>query len=81
MNTNRKLTELDNINIDAKFQLEHQIQLQETKESGWIIDQIISMKLKLYKTVEINGSIYVKTTLGPNAILNIGNYDEYCFLW
>ena len=39
------LTESDIDNIDVKSQLEHQIQIQETKESGWIFDKINSMKL------------------------------------
>ena len=39
------LTESDIDNIDVRSQLEHQIQIQETKESGWIFDKINSMKL------------------------------------
>ena len=34
LNNNKKLTGTDSDNIDVKSQLEHQIQLQETKESG-----------------------------------------------
>ena len=33
-------------NFDVKSQLEHQIQFQETKESGWIFDKINSMKIR-----------------------------------
>ena len=33
------LTESDIDNIDVRSQLEHQIQIQETKESGWIFDK------------------------------------------
>ena len=40
---NHNLTEFDIDNIDVRSQLEHQIQIQETKESGWIIDKINSM--------------------------------------
>ena len=29
----------------------------------------------------MNGSIYVKTPLRTNAILNIENVDKYCFIW
>ena len=35
---NHNLTESVIDNIDVKSQLEHQIQIQETKESGWIFD-------------------------------------------
>ena len=40
-----KLTESDIDNIDVRSQLEQQIQVQETKESGWIFDKINSMKI------------------------------------
>ena len=33
---NKNFTETDINDIDVKCQLEHQIQIQETKESGWI---------------------------------------------
>ena len=35
---NHILTESDIENIDVSSQLEHQFQIQETKESGWILD-------------------------------------------
>ena len=50
---NKNLTETDINNIDIKSQLEHQIQVQETKEAGWIFDKLNSMKIRLYKTEEI----------------------------
>ena len=50
---NHKLTESDIDNIDVRSQLEHQIQIQETKDSGWIFDKINSMKISFYKTVEL----------------------------
>ena len=50
------LTESDIDNIDVKSQLKHQIQIQETKKSGWIFDKINSMKIKFDKTGELNGS-------------------------
>ena len=52
ININHNLTESDIDNIDVKSQLEHQIQNQETKESGWIFDKIYSMKMKFHKTGE-----------------------------
>ena len=81
LNINNNLTESDIDNIDIESQLEHQIQVQETKESGWIFDKINSMKIKFYKTGELNASSYVKIPLRSSAILNIQNNDKYCFNW
>ena len=81
LNINYNLTANDIGNIDVKSQLEHQIQIQETKESGWISDKFNSMKIGFYKTGEINGSSYVTIPLRSNAILNIQNNDKYCFFW
>ena len=78
---NKNLTESDIDNIDVRSQLEHQIQIQETKDSGWIFDKINSMKISFYKTTELNGTSYVKIPLRSNAILNIQNNDKYCFIW
>ena len=33
-------------NIDVKSQVEHQIQNQEAKDSGWIFDKINSMRIR-----------------------------------
>ena len=78
---NHNLTESDIDNIDVRSQLEHQIQIQETKESGWIFDKINSMKISLYKTTEMDGTSYVKIPLRSSAILNIQNNGKYCFIW
>ena len=78
---NNNLTESDIDNIDVRSQLEHQIQIQETKESGWIFDKINSMKISFYKTTELNGTSYIKIPLRSNAILNLQNNDKYCFIW
>ena len=78
---NHNLTESDTDNIDVRSQLKNQIQIQETKESGWIFDKINSMKISFYKTTEMNGTSYVKIPLRSNAILNIQNSDKYCFIW
>ena len=75
------MTETDINNIDVKSQLEHQIQIHETKEPGWIFDKISTMKIRFYKTGEINGSGYVKNPLRTNAFLNFKNIDKYCFIW
>ena len=79
LNINHNLTEADTNNIDVKSQLEHQIQFQETKESGWIFDKFISMKRRFYKTVELNRSNYIKLALRSNAILVIKNNDKIFF--
>ena len=60
LNINHDLTETDIGNIDVRSQLEHQIQIQETKESGWIFDKYNSVKISFYKTGELNGTSYVK---------------------
>ena len=41
LNINNNLTETDINNIGVKSQLEHQIQIQETKKSGWIFAKLI----------------------------------------
>ena len=46
---NYNLTESDIDNTDLKSQLEHQIQIQETKESGLIFDKFNSMKITFIK--------------------------------
>ena len=81
MNNNHNVTESDINNIDVKSQLEHQNQIQETKETGWIFDKNNSMKKRFYKTGELKGSNYVKIPLRSNAILNIEHDDKYCLIW
>ena len=78
---NNNLTESDIDIIDIRSQLEQQIQVQETMESGWIFDKINSMKISFYKTTELNGTSYVKIPLRSSAILNVQNNDKYCFIW
>ena len=81
MNINNNLPESDTENIDVKSQLEHQIQIEEAKESGWIFDKNNSMKTRFYKIVELNGTNYVKSPSRSNVLINIKNNDEYCFIW
>ena len=81
LSINNNLTETDINNINVKSQLEHQTQIQETNESGWIFDKINSMKIRFYKTEELNGSSYVRNSLRSNALINIKNNDKYCFIW
>ena len=59
LNINQNLTESDNKNIDVRSQLEHQIQIHETKECGLIFDKNKSIRIRFYKTGELNGSSYV----------------------
>ena len=81
LNINQNLTESNLMKIDIKSPLEHQIQQQEMKGSGWRFDKINSMTVYFYKTSEMNGRSYVKIPLRSNTILNIENNDKYCFLW
>ena len=81
MNINHNLTESDLDKIDVRSPLEHQIQQQEMKDSGWRLDKINCMTVYFYKTGEMKGSIYIKIPLRSNPILNIENIDKYCFLW
>ena len=80
LKNNHNLTESDIDNIDLRSQLEHQNQVQETKESGWTFDKINSMKISFYKTVDLNSTSYVKIPLRSSAILNIQNIDKFCFI-
>ena len=80
MKLNHNLTQTDFENIDVKSPLEHQVQQQEMKDSGWRFDKINSMIIYFYKTGELNGSNYTKIPLRTNAILNIENNDKYCFI-
>ena len=81
LKNNNNLTESDIDNFYVKSQLEHQIQIQEMKESGWIFDKINSMKISFHKITELNGTSYVKIPLISNAILIVQNNDKYCFIW
>ena len=81
LNNNHKLTQTDIANINVVSALDHQIQQQEMKDSGWRFDKINSMTIYFYKTTEMNGSNYIKIPLRSNAILNVENNDKYCFLW
>ena len=81
LNIKYNLTESDIDNIDVRSQLEHQIQNQEMKESGWFFDKINSMKISFYKSTELNGTSYVKNPLRSKSILNFQNNDNYCFIW
>ena len=77
VNVNNNLTENDINIIDVESQLEHQIQIQETKESGWIFDKINSLRIRIHKTGELNGSSYAKIPLRSNALINIKNNNKY----
>ena len=81
LNINHKSTESDIDNNDVTSQLDHQLLVQENRESGWMFDKINSRKLSFYKTGELNSSSYVKNPLRTSAILNVQNNDNYCFFW
>ena len=42
----QKLEVSDINNVDAKSQIDHQTQIQETKDSGWIFDNNNSMRIE-----------------------------------
>ena len=79
LNINHNLTQTDLNNINVVSSLEHQIQQQEMKDSGWRFDKINSMTIYFFKSIEMNGSNYIKIPLRSNAILNVENNDKYCF--
>ena len=81
LNTNHNITESDFDIIDLRSQLEHQIQVQEMKESGRIFDKMNSMKTSFYKTGEMNGSSYVKIPLRSSALVKNRNDDKFRFIW
>ena len=80
LNTNHNLTAFGINEIDVKPQLEHQIQIQGTKKSGWIFDRNKSMKIRFHKTCESNDSNYAKTLSRTHAMLNTESNDKYCFM-
>ena len=55
LNSNHNLTESDLDKIDIRSPLEHQIEQQEMKDSGWRFGNINSMTVYFYKTGEMNG--------------------------
>ena len=55
LNINQNLTASNIDNNIVKSQLEHQVQIQKTKESVWIFDKTNSMKIRYSKTSELNG--------------------------
>ena len=81
LNINHKLTETDIDESDIKSPLEHQIQQQEIKDSGWRFDKNSSMTTYFCKTDELKGLNYVKILLRSIATLNIENNNKYCFIW
>ena len=80
LNINHNLTESDIDRTDNRAQLEHQIQIQETKKTGWIFDKNNSVKIRFCKSGELNGLSYAKNRLRSNALINIENNDKYCFI-
>ena len=55
LNINHNLTESDFDKIDIKSPLEHQIQQQEMKDSGWKFDKVNSMTAYFSETGIMNG--------------------------
>ena len=80
MNIIHIFTDYDIIDIDVKPQLQLEIHIKETKESGYNFDTFASKKIRFCKTGELECSSYVKNHLRPNPILNIKNIDKFCSL-
>ena len=81
LEVNQSLTWNDIEKYDLEEKTNALIENLEMKDSGWRFCKITSMIIYFYKTVELNGSSYVKIPLRSAAILNIENDDKYCFLW
>ena len=73
---NHNLTESDIDKINVSFQLEHQSQTQEMKNSDWRFDEIFLMTIYFYKTTEMNGSSCVRMQLRSSAVLIIEKDDK-----
>ena len=80
LNFNHNITETVIDKIYIKRSLEHRIQQQEKKDSGWRFDKIKSIITYFFKSDEIKGECFVEISLRSNAILSIENNDKYCFL-
>ena len=78
---NHNITETDIDKSDIKSSLEHQIQIQEKKDSGWRFDKTTSMVIDFYKTGELKESIYEKLPVRSCALKNIENNVRKCFSW
>ena len=81
------LTKINNItqseidNVIVQWDLESRIQNLEMKVSGWVLQRVNSMTISYCNTGNVDRSSYVRVPLRSSAIINIKNYDKYCFLW
>ena len=73
LNINDNLTEMDNNDIDVKSQLDHQIQIQVKNETGWTFDKINSMKIRFYRTEDLNG-LHLRENDHP---IRVSIYKQY----
>ena len=80
MNKHRNSTECEFDNFNIRFQLEQQIQNQQTKESGWYFESFDSMTLNFYKTTEKNCINYMKKPLRTSTKIFFENDFKTCFL-
>ena len=79
MVTNLTQSEIEDVNI--QWDLEARKQNLELQASGWNFQRVNSMTISYYNTGNMDGSSYVKIPIRSSAILNIKNYDNYCFIW
>ena len=76
MNIIRKLTQSDSAIDDVRSHFERKIQNQETKDSGWRFDKIISMTVYFHKITELNVSSFGKVPIQSPALSNFDNDDK-----
>lgn len=56
----------------------------EGLKSGWVIEEVLHLQVKIGVYQPLRGSSYIETPhelSKKKAILNIQNQDEKCFLW
>ena len=67
--------------LDVMTRLDHEVQRREKLGSGSNLQGNNYLKICFHKTNVLNERTYVKFPITTNSILNIQNYDTYCFLW
>ena len=65
-------------------QLRNRIEYFQREGSGWQLNKVIKLEIKIADYTPIYGSSYIELPIelrNKKAILNIKNEDEYCFKW
>ena len=78
-------TDLNEIYDEMKDEIEEQIQkVEEAMGSGWQFEKVIKLVLHTTRWDPINAGSYIelpKALKNKNAIINMKNQDEKCFMW